>query len=262
MDFIDYDRVAELYDIYASSTYDLDFYLNRLSSGTRVLELMSGTGRLSVPLIKAGLELTCIDISRGMIDILQHKLHQMSLQATVLCADVQHLEFKSAFNDAILPFHSFAELVGKDKQVNTLSSVHRALMPNGRFFCPLHNPKIRRQSADGTLRIAGAFKSEQGHVLVSGFETGGNPVVKRHQFIEVFDQNGHQIEKIFQPMEFELLEQEDFCKMVNDVGFSVECIYGSYEGGAFNAQTSPVMIWVLRKLNKTIQADAFGAADF
>jgi ubiquinone/menaquinone biosynthesis C-methylase UbiE len=252
VDFIDYDHVAELYDIYASSTYDLGFFLNHLSSGTKVLELMSGTGRLSVPLIKAGLELTCVDISHGMVDVLQHKLQKESLQASILCADVQHLEFDQVFNDAILPFHSFAELVGKEKQMNTLRSVHRALIPNGRFFCPLHNPIFRKQTVDGTLRVAGSFKTERGHVVVSGFETGGNPIVKRSQFIEVFGQDGHLIKKILQPMEFEMIEQDDFRKMVVDIGFGIECIYGSYEGATFDSQTSPVMIWVLRKPNKAM----------
>lgn len=63
MDHIDYDAVAEVYDIYAAATYDVDFFLSRVAPGARVLELTSGTGRLSIPLVKAGAILTCVDIS-------------------------------------------------------------------------------------------------------------------------------------------------------------------------------------------------------
>jgi len=74
MEHIDYDTVAEFYDLYAAATYDHEFILARVSSATRVLELMSGTGRLSIPLVRAGAVLTCVDLSRGMLDVLQRKL--------------------------------------------------------------------------------------------------------------------------------------------------------------------------------------------
>ena len=143
-DYIDYDAVAEVYDIYAAATYDYDFFLNRVPSAARVLELTAGTGRLSIPLITAGADLTCIDISQGMIDVLERKLEREGLQARVLCADVQDLDFEKEFKIAILPFQSFMELVGKEQQQNTQQSAYRALIPNGLFYCTMHNPVIRR----------------------------------------------------------------------------------------------------------------------
>ncbi|HSN68315.1 MAG TPA: class I SAM-dependent methyltransferase, partial [Thermoanaerobaculia bacterium] len=58
---IDYDSVAALYDAYITTDFDVAFFADevRRSRGP-VLELMSGTGRLSIPLIEAGAELTCV----------------------------------------------------------------------------------------------------------------------------------------------------------------------------------------------------------
>jgi ubiquinone/menaquinone biosynthesis C-methylase UbiE len=143
MHFNDYNLVAEVYDTYVSATYDYSFFLKRVKTGMRVLELTSGTGRLSLPLIKAGALLTCVDISSGMINVLKRKLDSESLQASVLCADVQHLGFSEEFDIVLFPFQSFMELVGKEQQLNALRSANNALVPSGSFYCTMHNPVIR-----------------------------------------------------------------------------------------------------------------------
>ncbi len=64
MKFNDYGPVANLYDIYVPATFDFDFFINETTkSKGEVLELMSGTGRVSIPLLEAGVKLTCVDLS-------------------------------------------------------------------------------------------------------------------------------------------------------------------------------------------------------
>lgn len=247
MNYIDYDPVAEIYDIYAAATYDFDFFLSRVARGMPVLELTSGTGRLSIPLARAGAILTCVDISQGMLNVLEQKLKSEGLEADVFCADVQHLEFTEKFSVAILPFQSFMELVGYEKQMNCLRSTYRALLPGGRFYCTMHNPVVRQRSVDGVIRGLGTFKYKRGVVVVSGFETGGNPVVQRSQFIECFDEAGKLESRVLQPMEFEMIHKKAFEDMARDVGFNVTTVFGSYEAEPFNPEFSPVIIWELEK---------------
>jgi len=66
MQQIDYDSIAETYDLYTTADYDIPFFLSETArtNGT-VLELTAGTGRLSLPLAEAGVRLTCVDSSRG-----------------------------------------------------------------------------------------------------------------------------------------------------------------------------------------------------
>lgn len=58
MEHFDCDTVTERCDLYAAATYDHEFFLARVASAPRVLELMSCMGRLSIPLIRAGAVLT------------------------------------------------------------------------------------------------------------------------------------------------------------------------------------------------------------
>ncbi len=86
---IDYDSVAEIYDLYVTADYDIPFFLHEATNVEGpVLELTAGTGRLSLALIQAGVQLTCVDGSRGMLDVLLRKLRDRGLSAEVLCADV------------------------------------------------------------------------------------------------------------------------------------------------------------------------------
>ena len=64
MDINNYDLVSDLYDIYIPVTFDIDFFIQETKNTPgEVLELMSGTGRVSIPLLEAGVKLTCVDLS-------------------------------------------------------------------------------------------------------------------------------------------------------------------------------------------------------
>ncbi|MBZ5500347.1 MAG: class I SAM-dependent methyltransferase [Acidobacteriia bacterium] len=245
---INYDGVAEIYDLYVTADYDVPFFLSEaVNVDAPVLELTSGTGRLSLPLIQAGVRLTCVDASEGMLEVLSRKLKERCLHADVQCADICQLRLPASFHLAILPFQSFMEIVGEERQRQALSAVFACLSAGGRFICTLHNPAVRRTQVDGVLRIVGRFPTKDGTLVVSGFEQGGRPVVTRLQFFEFFGNDGHLRSKQLWPMEFVLVEKDQFELMARDAGFDVLQLYGSYDRSPFDAIRSPVMIWILQK---------------
>src|SRR5690606_13901500 len=177
---IDYDSVAEIYDLYVTGDYDVSFFIEEAGKAAGpVLELTAGTGRLSLPLVEAGVRLTCVDVSRGMLDVLNRKLADRGLDAELVCADVCQLQLGARFELALLPFQSFMEIVGESRQREALSAVFASLVPDGRFICTMHSPAVRRRQVDGTLRVVGRFPVPDGSLVVSGFETGGRHVVHR-----------------------------------------------------------------------------------
>lgn len=248
MDLIDYGSVATLYDAYVTVDYDVPFFkAEALSTSGPVLELTSGTGRMSLPLIEAGVDLTCVDGSRGMLDVLAKKLAERGLRAEIHCADICSMTLPQRFDLAILPFQAFMELVGDQRQRAALASVFACLRPGGRFICTMHNPPVRRKLVDGALRLMGRFPFDGGSLVVSGFEQGGEPVVRRLQLFEYYGPDGLSAWKRALPMEFELIERRTFEEMAAATGFRVMQLCGSYERAPFDPATSPFMIWVLAK---------------
>ena len=245
---IDYDSIAEIYDLYVTVDDDVPFFLREAANVSGpVLELTAGTGRLSLPLIEAGVQLTCVDSSRGMLDVLARKLKARHLSADLWCADVCRLDLRTSFQLALLPFQSFMEIVGEERQRQALSAVFACLAPGGRFICTMHNPAVRRRQVDGVTRMVGRFPTEEGTLVVSGVEQGGDPVVRRLQFFEFYGSDAQLRWKQVLPMEFELIEHDRFESMAREAGFSVVQLFGNYDRSPFEAAQSPVMIWVLRR---------------
>lgn len=245
---IDYDSIAEIYDLYAVADYDIPFFVSQARQvHGRVLELMAGTGRVSVPLLEAGVRLTCVDASSAMLRVLAAKLKQRGLDAEVHCADIRTLGLPADFELAILPFNSFSELLTPEDQRSALESVHACLVPSGQFICTLHNPAIRAAHVDGVLRLTGRFPTADGFLLVSGLESGGDPVVTRLQFFEFYGLDNRLTSKRVLEMRFSLIERQAFETVARDAGFHVVHFYGDYKGGEFDPASSPSMIWVLGK---------------
>ena len=192
---MNYADVADLYDSYVKFDADIPFFLEECgSSGGSVLELMCGTGRVSIPLVEAGVSLTCVDSSGAMLAILQRKLSEKGLAATLLETDVRTLALPSGFKLAILPFHAFGELVAEADRELALASTFRCLPPGGRFICTLHNPTVRLRSVTPALRTVGRFPKATGDgKVVLKVESRFNPVhgtVEETQFVEEYDARG------------------------------------------------------------------------
>ena len=51
---IDFGYVADIYDYYTNVDFDIDFFKMLCKGHNNILELMCGTGRISIPLINEG----------------------------------------------------------------------------------------------------------------------------------------------------------------------------------------------------------------
>jgi ubiquinone/menaquinone biosynthesis C-methylase UbiE len=251
-ELIDYDCVADVYDLYVTSDLDIDFYVEEVGKVRgKVLELMCGTGRISVPLLEAGVDLTCVDASEGMLARLEQRLRVRKLKARVVRSDVRYLGLpEEEFEVALIPFHSFSELVSSSDQKLALSAIYACLKEGGYLICALHNPAVRARSADGALRINGSFPTADGGLLVvSGFETldEGSGVVDRVQLYEFFDASSNLHAKRVLPMRFSLITRSEFAEQANAAGLVPVALYGDYHRGEFLEDSSPFMIWILEK---------------
>jgi SAM-dependent methyltransferase len=246
-----YDDVASVYDHYTAADYDVAFFRSEVASADGpVLELMAGTGRLSIPLLEAGARLTCVDRSEGMLAELRRKLDDRGLRAELVARDVRALALGAGYGLAILPFQSFMELVEVADQRAALRSIRACLRAGGRLLLTLHNPAVRRRTVDGVLRAVGSFPTPEGTLVVSGIEQwdaerGGEPVVRRLQFLELFGADGVQRWRRLQPMAFTLIERAALEAMARDAGLAVARLYGDYQRAPFDPERSPVMIFDL-----------------
>ena len=249
-----YDAAADLYDIYVRATFDIDFFIRetKKTSG-EVLELMSGTGRVSIPLIQAGVRLTCVDLSAASNAILEKKLHQLALTADVYQMDVCDLDLKKKFDMVIIPFHSFAHITSPADQRKALQRVRQHMVPGGTFICTLANPAVRQKEVDGQLRLIRkyALPDRPGSLLLwitESREPDDPQVVKAMQFYEEYDHRGVLRSKRLLELHFRLTRRDEFEELAEAAGYGVKAFYGDYSYSEFN-ETSPFMIWILESMD-------------
>jgi SAM-dependent methyltransferase len=139
-----YDRIASIYDPWSRSvTEDIGFYVERaLASGGPVVELAVGTGRIAVPIARAGVAVIGIDSSPEML---------AEARAAATSAGVSHLldlrlgDLREPPVDervplAICPFRSLLHMETEDEKLRALRAARELLAPGGRFAFDVFAP--------------------------------------------------------------------------------------------------------------------------
>ncbi len=245
-----FDSVADLYDDYVRTEFDIPFWLSEARAvKNKVLELTCGTGRVSLPLLKAGIDLTCVDYAPRMLDRFQKKLEQHRLSCSLICQDIAELTLPGRYGLIFIPFHSFSELVTEEDRRKTLLRVRRHLAGNGIFICTLQNPALRTASMDGTSRPIGEFSLPHGESLVVKSRLTYDPSSQLAEGVQLYSRyasNGTLVDQRTLDMRFYLFRREEFEALARECGFTVDALYGDYDYGRFDETTSQFMIWKLR----------------
>lgn len=128
---------------------DVGFYVEaaRQAQGP-VLELGCGTGRVLLPVARAGCEVVGLDSSSVMLDLCQKKLAQepadVRARVQLVEADMRQFDLGRAFSLLTIPFRSFQHLLTVEDQLACLNTIHRHLVPGGRVILDVYDPYLPR----------------------------------------------------------------------------------------------------------------------
>lgn len=151
----------ELYDHeYRRRRDDIAYYVRAARrwcpDGGPILELGCGTGRVSLPLVRAGFEVWGIDLSDQMLELLGRKAARLprSLQGRLHArrADFRDFTLRRRFPLVICPFNALMHCYTRRDLERTLATVRRHLRPGGRLVFDVMNPDLRWLSRDSARR--------------------------------------------------------------------------------------------------------------
>ncbi|HET8712986.1 MAG TPA: class I SAM-dependent methyltransferase [Gemmatimonadales bacterium] len=136
---------------------DVDFYVEEARNRS-VLEVGCGTGRVLVPIARAGSTIVGLDSSPRMLERARANLAAepaaVRQRVTLHQLDMQEdFDLGATFALVIAPFRVFQHLTTIDAQLRFLASVSRHLAPGGRFAFDVFNPRFSiLVGADGSER--------------------------------------------------------------------------------------------------------------
>ncbi len=140
-----YDPIASLYDRWNTSVVeDVSFYVaEALRSGGPVLELGVGTGRIAVPIARAGVSVIGLDSSAPMLELCGAHARAEGVESMLdlRLGDLRDPCLPTASVPlAICPFRAFLHLRCEGERSQTLANIRDVLEPAGRLVFDVFAP--------------------------------------------------------------------------------------------------------------------------
>jgi len=151
LNYDSFEDIGLLYDhvgVY-NARADIGFYVDeaRRTDG-KILEIASGTGRVLIPIARAGKEITGVDLSRKMIERCSERVatepDDVRARITLVEGDMRDFSVEDRFALAIIPFRPMQHLMTIEDQLSCLDAIRRHLVPGGRLIFDVFNPDLAR----------------------------------------------------------------------------------------------------------------------
>lgn len=152
---------AALYDFeYSDRVDDVLHYrtvAREMGDAVRILELGAGTGRVTLPLLRDGHQVTALDAAPSMLERLQSAAHEAGLTEALMVveADMRKIPRPDASCDLVIsPFNALMHLYDWRDLLACFREAHRVLRPGGAFVFDVQLPDIAWLRWDPEVRHA------------------------------------------------------------------------------------------------------------
>ena len=139
-----YDSIARVYDPWSASvTEDVEFYVAEArASGGPVVELACGTGRISIPIAKAGIRLIGVDASAGMLEVAQEygRAEGVAELLDLRLGDMRDPPVTERVPLVLIPFRSLLHMTTEADRLRALSAARELLAEGGRIIFDVFAP--------------------------------------------------------------------------------------------------------------------------
>ena len=251
-----WDDYAPFYDWENARTLgrrDVPFWRNlAVHAGGPVLELGCGTGRIALPLGRAGVHVIGIDRSDAMLARARARLKRASMAGRVdlVRGDIRHLPFAPRsrrkgfrFPLVMAPYGVLQSLLRERDLTATLAAVYDALEPGGTFGLELVADLPSWEEYRKRISLAG-WKNRAGGAHVTLTETVRQDRGRR---LTIFDQEftervGRRRQVRRFSLTFRTLSVPQMARRLEKAGFGVRALLGDYHGGPWDSRAD---VWVI-----------------
>lgn len=141
---------------YEARSEDVDFYRRR-GKGKSVLEYGAGTGRLTLPLARAGSEVLAVDMSAPMLDLLRQRVSAEGdttrKRVIIKKGDMRIFSTSRRFDLVIAGFHTVCHLYSNNDIRAFLKRAYSHLKPGGSLEFDLPLPRIDVPGYDALAQV-------------------------------------------------------------------------------------------------------------
>lgn len=252
---VDYNRFASYYDLdFGDFVDDLDLYLNFAERcGSPVLEIGCGTGRVLLPLARAGFRVTGIDISPAMLDIAERKLGAADLagHARLVRSDARSFQLPEQFAMAFIALNSFMHFSALDEQLSVLSCIAGHLTPGGLLILDLFNPDLTQLREARGLLVHDYTRPHPstGHAVSKFHSSRVDIADQRLDVTFIYDEQDDSgvVTRLVAPFAMHYFWPRELSLLLDRAGFEIERTYGSYDLEPYTADSERLVAVATRR---------------
>lgn len=256
------DVFAEFYDLHPLyvARPDLPFYIEeakqaaarRVPGVTPVLELGCGSGRVVLPIARAGVNIVGLDLADTMLGRLRAKLAQeppeVRQRVQVAQGSMTHFALGHRFGLATTPFRAFQHLLTVEEHLACLHCVKTHLIPRGRLILDLfhtwpaamHDASFHEESEDAPWTPLPDGRSFRRTARIAEFHRATHiNVVEFFLYVRYPDGREEKFAERFPIRYFFRYEVEH---LLARAGFGVTDIYGSFDRATFADDSSEMIV--------------------
>jgi|GEM_PF-182079 len=246
-----YDHMVRFYEMeHKAFLEDLVLYRGFAERcGGPLLELGCGTGRLLIPLVQAGFEVTGVDCSAPMLACARQKLAslppEVASRVTLIQGDMRNVRLRRRFSLIFIALNTFAHLLTRQDQQRTLATIARHLSSQGRLIIDLGNPTLLPTLPEPLTLHRRWEDRERGETIIKFTSTHFDPATQLEELVlmyDVIDADGR-VTRSVHPFTLRHTYRPEMELLLEQAGLRAEASYGSYELDPYSAQ-SERMIFV------------------
>jgi SAM-dependent methyltransferase len=247
-------RVARFFDAeytdYADDLPLVEAYAKRACGP--LLELGCGTGRLLVPLARAGYDVTGVDISHEMLRAARARVEAAGVakQVMLVQGDYSNAPLVGPYGLAFVMMNTFLYLTTLAEQLRALRHWREHLAPNGLLLIDVFNPDVAQlASLDGRIEWDKSWIDPQTGATVMKFLVRtvdlAEQVIHVNLIYDEITPDG-QVRRTVAPFDLRYLWRFEAELLLDKSGFALEAVYGDHWMGPFDGD-SDGMILVARR---------------
>jgi ubiquinone/menaquinone biosynthesis C-methylase UbiE len=249
-----WDEYAPFYDWENAQTVgrrDVAFW-RRLALGTkgRLLELGCGTGRVALPIARAGRAVVGVDRSEAMLARARARVRRARLhkKLQLIRGDIRHLPFPDrSFSLVIAPYGILQSLLVERDLKHTLEAVTRVLARNGLFGLELvaDLPAWDEYSKRVSMRGKRGANGLPIKLLESVKQDRAKGITRFEQ--EFVEGRGRSARRRTFSLAFRTVTVPQMVKRLEKAGLEVEALLGDYQGGPWDLRAQAWIILARRR---------------
>jgi SAM-dependent methyltransferase len=247
-----YEAIAPFYDlIHADLTADITFLLSLAAeTGGPILELGCGTGRLLMPLARAGHLVTGLDSSPAMLERARQRLGEeaeaVQERVTLVEGDMTSFNLDGRFSLAVIPYNTLMHL-SPVQATAAFRQVAAHLEKDGHLFLDLANPLVVAQTPNDRLLTLEQCAAEPGtgRMLVLSASTRVNPGDQTLDIIWFYDVSpagGGPVHRTVVPIHYHYFFPHELELMLSGAGLALQGMYGDYEKRPFGEESERLLV--------------------